>query len=117
MKPDSPIKLVSELLDLPLLDVDGQYCGVVDDVDLAGEAGKPLRLKALLVGPGAYSGRLPSWARWFVTKIAGERITRVPLDKVRNIHTVVHLDCRAGELGLDKSERAAGRWIPQKGAL
>jgi len=117
MKPDSPIKLVSELLDLPLFDVNGKYCGVVDDVELAGEAGKPLRLKALLVGPGAYSGRLPSWAMWFVTNLAGDRITRVPLDKVRNIQTVVHLDCPARELDLDKSERAAGRWVPQKGAL
>jgi len=117
MKPDSPIKLVSELLDLPLFDVDGKYCGVVDDVELAGEPGKPLLLKALLVGPGAYSGRLPSWAMWFVRKVAGDQITRVPLDKIRNIHTVVHLDCRAGELGLDKSERAAARWIPHRGAL
>lgn len=117
MSPDKPIKLVSELLDLPLFDVDGKYCGVVDDVELAGQPGKPLQLKALLVGPGAYSGRMPSWGMWFVKKIAGDRITRVPLDKVRNIHTVVHLTCAAGDLGLDKSERAAGRWIPHKGAL
>jgi len=26
MSPDGPIKLVSELLDLPLIDSDGKYC-------------------------------------------------------------------------------------------
>ena len=62
MKPDGALKLVSELLDLPLIDSDGRYCGIVDDVELSGSAGKELKLKALLVGPGAYAGRLPRWA-------------------------------------------------------
>ena len=30
MTPKAPIKLVSELLDLPLLDAEGKYCGIVD---------------------------------------------------------------------------------------
>ena len=61
MTPKAPIKLVSELLDLPLLDAEGKYCGIVDDVELQGGAGKDLELKALLVGPGAYRGRMPAW--------------------------------------------------------
>lgn len=117
MKPDGAIKLVSELLDLPISDSDGQWCGVVDDVELDGQPGKPLRLKALLVGPGAYSGRMPRWAMWLVDKVAGNRVVRVPLDKVRSIHTVVHLNCPASELGLGKSESAARRWIPHWGAM
>src|SRR5205085_1945545 len=56
MKPDGRIKLVSELLDLPLIDSEGKYCGIVDDVELTGKAAE---LTALLVGPGAYAGRLP----------------------------------------------------------
>jgi sporulation protein YlmC with PRC-barrel domain len=117
MTPDSPIKLVSELLDLPLFDNEGKYCGVVDDVEFSGAAGKPLKLKALLVGPGAYAGRLPRWAMLLVKLIAGDRLTRVPMDKVRTIRTAVHLECPGRDLGLHKSETAAGKWIPEKGAL
>ena len=117
MTPDSPIKLVSELLDLPLFDTEGKYCGIVDDVELEGAPGKPLKLKALLVGPGAYAGRMPAWALWLVKRIAGDRITRVPMDKVRSIGTAVHLECPGRDLGLHKSEIAARRWVPRWGAL
>lgn len=117
MTPDSAIKLVSELLDLPLFDSEQNYCGIVDDVELSGGPGKDLKLKALLVGPGAYSGRMPQWAMWLVEKIAGDRMTRVPVEKVRTIGAAVHLNCPGRELGLQRSERAASRWIPRKGAL
>ena len=117
MTPDSKIKLVSELLDLPLFDNEGKYCGIVDDVEFAGAAGKELKLKALLVGPGAYSGRLPRWAMWVVKLLAGDRLTRVPMDKVRSIGPTVHLGCPGRSLGLHKSEKAAGKWIPREGAL
>jgi sporulation protein YlmC with PRC-barrel domain len=117
MKPDAPIKLVSELLDLPLYDVEGNYAGVVDDVEFSGDAGKDLKLKALLVGPGAYKARLPAWAMWLVRMIAGDRITRVPMDKVHSIGSSVKLECSGWDLGLHKSERAAAKWIPRWGAL
>jgi sporulation protein YlmC with PRC-barrel domain len=117
MTPESPIKLVSELLDLPLFDTEGKYCGIVDDVELSGRPGHTLKLKALLIGPGAYEGRLPGWMMWIVKAIAGDRITRVPIEKVRTITSAVHLLCPGRELRLHKSEMAAGRWIPRKGAL
>jgi sporulation protein YlmC with PRC-barrel domain len=117
MTPDSLIKLVSELLDLPLYDNEGKYCGVVDDIELSGGPGKELKLKALLVGPGAYAGRLPRWAMWIVKRVAGDRVTRVPMDKVRTIGTAVHLECPGRDLGLHRSETAAGKWVPQGGAL
>jgi sporulation protein YlmC with PRC-barrel domain len=117
MTPDSPIKLVSELLDLPLIDNEGTYCGIVDDVELTGGPGRELKLKALLVGPGAYSGRLPAWAMWLVNGIAGDRLVRVPMDKVRTITDSVHLECPGRDLGLHKAEAHAGAWIPRKGAF
>ena len=117
MTPDSAIKLVSELLDLPLVDSEGKYCGIVDDVELSGGPGKALKLKALLVGPGAYAGRMPRWAMAVVRSIAGDRITRVPMDEVRTVDSAVHLGCPGRDLGLEKSETAAGRWIPRQGAL
>src|SRR4051812_18163996 len=98
MTPDSPIKLVSELLDLPLLDSEGKYCGVVDDVELNGGVGKDLTLKALLVGPGAYGGRMPRLAMRIVKWIAGDRLVRVPMDKVRTIGAAVHLECPGRDL-------------------
>ena len=53
MKATGRIKLVSQLLDLPLIDSDGNYCGIVDDIELDGAAGKKTRLAALLVAlPG-----------------------------------------------------------------
>ena len=117
MNPDSPIKLVSELLDLPLFDSEGKYCGVVDDVELSGGPGKDLELKALLVGPAAYSGRLPAWAMAVVKGIAGDRLTRVPMDQIRTIGAAVHLECPGRDLGLHRDEQRAGKWIPRGGAL
>lgn len=117
MNPDSKLKLVSELLDLPLFDMENKYCGIVDDVEFSGGAGKPLELKALLVGPGAYAGRLPAWAMWMAKKLAGDRMTRVPMDKVRAINSAVHLECPGRDLGLHKSEIAAGNVVPRWGAL
>jgi sporulation protein YlmC with PRC-barrel domain len=117
MTPDSPIKLVSELLDLPLYDSEQKYCGIVDDIEFSGGPGKELKLKALLVGPGAYAGRMPAWAMWLVTRVAGDRLTRVPMDKVRTIGSEVHLECPGRDLGLHKSEAAAGKVLPEWGAL
>jgi sporulation protein YlmC with PRC-barrel domain len=117
MNPQSPIKLVSELLDLPLIDSEGQYCGVVDDVEFTGGPGKALKIAGLLVGPGAYAGRLPQWSMWLVRLMAGDRFVRVPWRKVRTIAAVVRLDCPGSELGLHKSENRAAGWIPRKGAL
>jgi sporulation protein YlmC with PRC-barrel domain len=117
MKPSDPIKIVSQLLDLAIIDCDGNYSGVVDDVELSGEAGKETRLAALLVGPGAYRARMPGWAMWLVRKTAGDRITRVPIDKVASIDSAVHLKLKADALGLHKSEKTAEKWIPHAGAM
>jgi sporulation protein YlmC with PRC-barrel domain len=117
MNPSDPIKVVSQLLDLPIIDRDGNYSGVVDDVEFAGSAGKETRLAALLVGPGVYRGRMPGWSAWLVRAIAGDRITRVPIDKVESINSAVHLKVKAEALGLHKSEKAAEQWIPHVGAM
>jgi sporulation protein YlmC with PRC-barrel domain len=117
MTPDSAIKLVSELIDLPILDQEGKYSGIVDDVELDGAPGKPLKLKALLVGPGAYAGRMPRWAMQVMAWIGADRLTRVPMDKVKTINRAVHLECPGRDLGLHRGEAAVGKWIPRWGAL
>jgi sporulation protein YlmC with PRC-barrel domain len=117
MKPTARLKLVSQLLDLPLIDSKGEYCGIVDDIEFKGSPGKETRLAALLVGPGAYKGRMPSWAMAVVRGIAGDRITRVSIDEVESIRSFVQLKATANALGLHRTENRVRRWIPQRGAL
>jgi len=111
------LKIVSQLLDLPIVDRDERSCGVVDDVELSGAAGKETRIEALLVGPGAYEGRMPAWMYWLVRKIAGDRIARVPADQVIEIGSVVKVKSGAEKLGLHLVENKVRAWIPRKGAL
>jgi sporulation protein YlmC with PRC-barrel domain len=111
------IKIVSQLLDLPIVDKDERFCGIVDDIELSGTAGKEARVKALLVGPGAYQGRMLGWMFWIVRKIAGDRMARVPAEQVTEIGSVVKLKSRAETLGLHQVEDKVRAWIPRKGAL
>jgi hypothetical protein len=60
---------------------------------------------------------MPAWAMRLVKLVAGERQTRVPMEKVRSIGTAVHVECPGRDLGLHKSEAAAGKWMPRWGAL
>jgi sporulation protein YlmC with PRC-barrel domain len=112
-----PIKLVSQLIDLPIVDKDERSCGIVDDVELAGAAGKDTRVKALLVGPGAYRRRMPGWLYWLVRKIAGDRMARVPAGEIMEIGSVVKLKCVAEQVKLHVVENRASTWIPRWGAL
>jgi sporulation protein YlmC with PRC-barrel domain len=112
-----PIKLVSQLLDLPIIDKDERWCGIVDDVEFQGAAGKELCIKALLVGPGAYSGRMPRWMFWIVGKLAGDRMVRVPAEQITEVGAVVKLKSTAEKLGLHKTEDKVRAWIPRKGAM
>jgi hypothetical protein len=117
VKPTGPIKLVGQLLDLPILDSEGSYCGIVDDIEFGGSPGKDAPIKALLVGPGAYAGRLPGWWIWMVTKIAGDRVTRVPIASIDSIDASVKLNVTANAAGLHRTENEVRAWIPRKGAL
>jgi sporulation protein YlmC with PRC-barrel domain len=112
-----PIKLVSQLIDLPIIDKDERSCGIVDDLELEGAAGKDTRVKALLVGPGAYRQRMPGWLYWLVRKIAGDRMARVPVDEIIEIGSVVKLKCAAEKVKLHVVENRASTWIPRWGAL
>jgi hypothetical protein len=117
MKPLERIKIVRQLVDLPIIDRDERCCGIVDDIELAGSAGKELRVKALLVGPGAYEGRMPSWMYSIVRRVCGDRVARVPVDDIAEIGSVVKLRSRAKDLGLHVVEDKVRRWIPRVGAF
>jgi sporulation protein YlmC with PRC-barrel domain len=112
-----PVKLVSQLLDLPVIDMKERWCGIVDDVELEGSAGKVMRVKALLIGPGAYEGRIPAWMFWITRKIAGEHMVRVPAAEIIEIGSVVKLKSEAEKLSLRVAENRVRSWIPRVGAM
>lgn len=112
-----PLKLVSQLLDLPIVDKDEHRCGIVDDVEFEGSAGKETRVKALLVGPGAYTGRMPGWMFWITRRIAGDRMVRVPAAEIAEIGAVVKLKSTAQKLKLGEADDEVRPWIPRVGAM
>jgi hypothetical protein len=111
---EDTMHLVYRVLDDQLVDVDGERCGRVDDLELTGDPGGPLELTAVLTGRGVYAGRMPRRlrglaARLFGIEIAGRTVNRVPWEEVAEIDTAVHLRRKAADLGLSRSEEAVGR--------
>jgi sporulation protein YlmC with PRC-barrel domain len=96
--------VLSELRDLQIVDVDGRNCGICDDIEFEGGPGEPLRVRALLVGPGAYSRRLPSWAARLVAAVAGRSMVRVPWGAVEKITGRIYLSVTAESVGLRRTE-------------
>ena len=117
MNLSDPVKLVSQLLDLPVVDKDEHWCGIVDDIEFDGTPGKETRVKALLVGPGAYVGRMPRWLFWITRKIAGDRMVRVPAAQFAEIGAVVKLKSTAERLKLGEADDKVRPWIPRVGAM
>jgi len=116
MKPEQDIQLLGGLLDLPVIDRDHRYCGAVDDIELEGIGGNT-RVKALIVGPGGYRGRLPRWAYAIVRQIAGNHVTHVPWEVIEEIGSAVILRVTADEFGLHRVENRARALLPKAGAL
>jgi sporulation protein YlmC with PRC-barrel domain len=115
--PSGRVKLLTDVRDLQIVDADGMHCGIVDDIELEGKAGGPLRVKALLVGPGGYAKRLPHWWMALVRLIAGDKVVRVPWSEIESITSVVRLASPAAKLGLGRAETRARRLLPPIGGL
>jgi sporulation protein YlmC with PRC-barrel domain len=113
MKRDDYLKLVGEVRDLQIIDSDGRRCGIADDIDFEGSAGKPLKVKALLVGPGAYGRRLPRWLSWVIGTLVGKNMARVPWNDVVRITSEIKLARPAQSYGICRKdiewERHIGR--------
>jgi hypothetical protein len=113
---DDTVDLVYRVLDDQLVDVEGERCGRVDDLELIGDPGGPLELTAVLTGRGVYAGRMPRRLRGlaeriFGAEVAGGTVNRVPWEEVAEIDTAVHLRGKAADLGLSRAEEAVGRVI------
>ena len=101
----SPLKVWAHIRDLEIVDSAGELCGVCDEVELEGGPGKPLKVAALLVGPGAYRGRVWAWVMPVVKRIAGDKVVRVPWTAVEHVTSRITLNVTAQSLGLAAVER------------
>jgi hypothetical protein len=108
MKRDGYLKLAGEVRDMQIIDCNDVRCGIADDIEFE-RVGNSLKLSAILVGPGAYRGRLPGWAQAIVTWLAGDRVTRIPWGAVLAITSQIRLEKDAASYGLGVVERALER--------
>jgi sporulation protein YlmC with PRC-barrel domain len=104
MRRESPLKVLSEVRDLQIVDNEGRNCGICDDIEFEGGVGERLRVRVLLVGPGAFSRRLPGWAARLAVAIAGRSMVRVPWDTVEKISGRIVLSVTAESVGLRRTE-------------
>jgi hypothetical protein len=110
MRTRQTIKVFAELRDLEIFDSEGVLCGIADEVEFEGGPGG-LRVTAILVGPGAYEGRLPRWAAAVARWIAGERITRMPWAAVEHVTSRITLNRTAEALDLNAVEGRLRPWL------
>ena len=104
------LDLLREVLDHEVVDVEGTSCGMVDDIEFAaGDAGPTVA--ALLIGPGAWTPRLPALLALGCARLFGRGAVRVPWAEVIEIAEIVKLRSKADELGLGRLDRKAGRWL------
>jgi sporulation protein YlmC with PRC-barrel domain len=107
MSTSGELDLAYGVLDHQLVDSEGRRCGKVDELELEGKAGEELRVVALLVGPGAWPGRLPGPFARLAGRLFARKVVRVPWEVVDAVEAVVHLGNTASELGLGRGD---DRW-------
>ena len=105
------LDLYRRVLDHGIVDSDGLPCGTVDEIEASGGPGESLAVVALLVGPAAWTPRLPALFGVISRLIAGSRLVRVPWSEVIEIGEQIKLRSTAVELGLGVADRRAGRWL------
>jgi len=104
------LDLMREVLDHEVVDADGTSCGIVDDIEFEpGNAG--LVVAALMLGPGAWSPRLPALLALGCEALFGRKVVRVPWQEVIEITEVIRLASKASELRLGVLDRKVGRWL------
>ena len=110
------VDLYRQVLDHALLDADDWMCGTVDDLEVEGGllpdgTNEPLRVTALLVGPGAWTPRLPALFARLLPRVFGNHCVRVPWSEVSELGEDIKLRSRAAALGLASIDRRLGLLI------
>jgi sporulation protein YlmC with PRC-barrel domain len=105
----SELDLAFGMLDHQIVDSEGRRCGNVDDLEIEGGPGERALVKAILVGPGAWTGR--GRLGRLAARIGGRKLVRVPGSTIGDIKSAVELTKTARELGLGRGDDRLGRWI------
>jgi sporulation protein YlmC with PRC-barrel domain len=105
------LHLLREVLDHEIVDCDGNSSGMVDDIELEWTADGPA-VAALLLGPGAWSLRLPRPLGALARRIFGQAVVRIPWAEVSEVTEVIRLRSRASRWGAGELDRRLGRWMP-----
>jgi sporulation protein YlmC with PRC-barrel domain len=113
VKRDAPLKLLSEVRDLQIVDSEGRNCGICDDVELEESENGQLIVKAMIVGPGAYRYRLPMWLLRLAQALAGRSMTRVPWQAVEKVSGRIFLNRPAQSLGLGRMDDRLSQYLRQ----
>jgi sporulation protein YlmC with PRC-barrel domain len=113
------VNLGLRLLDDQLFDSDEHRCGRVDDIQLEGGPGKPTEVSALLVGPGAWKGRLRRPFAYAVDALGPDYMHCIPWSEVTRVGTSVALSRPAEELGLETADGRNVVWVgaPLRGTI
>ncbi len=104
MRPVVEVDIALSILDHQVVDGDGNNCGKVDDLEIAGPDGDAPEVVEILVGGNAWRGR--GRLGRIAARLSGNAV-HVPWGEVDEVTSVVTLKRPAGKLRLD---RAAGRW-------
>lgn len=99
------VDLYRQVVDHAVIDCDDFMCGVVDDLEIQGGVGEPLRVTALLIGPGAWVPRLPAVLARLLPHLVGRRCVRVPWEEVSVVGEHIRLRCRRQNFGLGTWDR------------
>ena len=99
------------ILDHQLVDGDGQNCGKVDDLEIAGLDGDSPQVVEIIVGGSAWRSR--GLLGRLAARLSGDAV-HVPWPEVDSVSSVVTLKRPAAELRLNRGDR---RWAPLVGKL
>jgi sporulation protein YlmC with PRC-barrel domain len=117
MNPQGTFKVLREVRDLQVIDVDGCNCGICDDIEFKGKAGGTLEVHFLLIGSGALRQRLPDWlARPWERTFPGN-VVRVPWRDVETVTSRIRLKKPASAYGLLHIDQTLGRYLARVPSL
>ncbi len=102
------VDIALSVLDHQLVDGEGQNCGKVDDLEIAGLDGDSPEVVEILVGGNSWRSRglLGSLA----ARLSGDAV-HVPWPQVDSVTSVVTLKCPAAKLRLNRGEDRWARFV------
>jgi sporulation protein YlmC with PRC-barrel domain len=117
MNSQGTFKVLREVRDLQVIDINGCNCGICDDIEFKGNAGGTLEVHSLLIGPGALRRRLPDWLARLLKRGFPGSVVRVPWKDVETITSRIRLNKPASVYGLLHIDQILGRYLSRVPSL